>query len=83
MADIGFIGDDNYSFWKDQMLTKFGIGFYITNDYVPLGNFQFSFIYMPRIPGVGNHIQKFSGISNTDFRLPYFNYHIPELIRYE
>ena len=83
MADIGFIGDDNHSFWKDQILTKFGIGFYITNDYVPLGNFQFSFIYMPRIPGVGNHIQKFSGISNTDFRLPYFNYHIPELIRYE
>ena len=83
MGDIGFIGNDNRNLLKDQMLTKVGIGFYITNDYIPLGNFQFSFIYMPRVPGVGNHIQKFTSINNTDFRLPYFNYNMPELIRYE
>lgn len=83
MGDIGFIGNDNRNLLKDQVLTKVGIGFYITNDYIPLGNFQFSFIYMPRVPGVGNHIQKFTNINNTDFRLPYFNYNMPELIRYE
>ncbi len=83
MGDIGFIGNDNRNLLKDQVLTKVGIGFYITNDYIPLGNFQFSFIYMPRVPGVGNHIQKFTSINNTDFRLPYFNYNMPELIRYE
>lgn len=83
MADIGFIGNETHSVLKDEVFTKFGIGFYITNDYIPLGNFQFSFVFLPRIPGVGNNIQKFTGIGNTDFRLPYFNYHIPELIRYE
>ena len=83
MGDIGLIGNDNHNLQKDQVLTKVGIGFYITNDYIPLGNFQFSFIYIPRVPGVGNHIQRLTSISNTDFRLPYFNYNMPELIRYE
>ncbi len=82
-TDVGFIGEPSTSFFKDQVFTKFGIGFYITNDYIPLGNFQFSFIFMPRVPGVGNGIQKFMGIGNTDFRLPNFNYSVPELIRYE
>jgi len=83
MGDIGLIGNDNRNLMKDQVLTKVGIGFYITNDYIPLGNFQFSFVYIPRVPGVGNHIQKFTSISNTDFKLSYFNYNMPELIRYE
>ena len=83
LGDVGFIGDDNRNPLKDQVVSKVGIGFYITNDYIPLGNFQFSFIYLPRVPGVGNHIQKITNINNTDFRLPYFNYNIPELIRYE
>ena len=83
MGDIGLIGNDNRNLMKDQVLTKVGIGFYITNDHIPLGNFQFSFEYIPRVPGVGNHIQKFTSISNTDFKLPYFNYNMPELIRYE
>ena len=78
---------DKKSDYVDDSFAQFTIGSHCLmlsqNHLIPLGNFQFSFIYMPRIPGVGNHIQKFSGISNTDFRLPYFNYHIPELIRYE
>ncbi|MDO4880127.1 MAG: hypothetical protein Q3983_02505 [Capnocytophaga sp.] len=82
-ADIGLIGEGQRSILKDQVFTKWGIGLYVTNDYIPLGNFQFSFVFFPRIPGVGNYIQELSGRSNDDFRLPNFNYQTPEIIRYE
>lgn len=81
--EIGGIGTEGHSFLKDSYYTKIGIGFHITNDYLLFGNFQFSFFYFPRIEGVGNHIQKFTGTRNDDFRLPNFQYQAPTTIRYE
>lgn len=82
-ADVGFIGESYNSILKDQVFTKWGIGLYVTNDYIPLGNFQFSFVFFPKIPGIGNNIQELTGRSNDDFRLPNFNFQTPEIIRYE
>lgn len=82
-ADVGFIGENYNSILKDQVFTKWGIGLYVTNDYIPLGNFQFSFVFFPKIPGIGNNIQELTGRSNDDFRLPNFNFQTPEIIRYE
>ena len=82
-ADVGFIGESSNSILKDQIFTKWGIGLYVTNDYIPLGNFQFSFVFFPKIPGIGNNIQELTGRSNDDFRLPNFNFQTPEIIRYE
>lgn len=82
-ADVGFIGESYNSILRDQVFTKWGIGLYVTNDYIPLGNFQFSFVFFPKIPGIGNNIQELTGRSNDDFRLPNFNFQTPEIIRYE
>lgn len=81
-TELGFIGQEGNSFFKDPVFPKFNIGFNITNDYILFGNFQFSFFYIPRVPGVGERYN-FSGTSNDDFRLPNFNYHTPDIIRFE
>lgn len=77
----GFIGQEGNSFFKDQVFPKFSIGFNITNDYVLFGNFQFSFFYIPRIPG-NTPRHDFSGTRNDDFRLPNFNFRAPEVVNF-
>lgn len=77
----GFIGNEGNSFFKDQVFPRFSLGFNITNDYMLFGNFQFSFFYIPRIPG-NTPRHDFSGTRSEDFRLPNFNFTSPEMVRY-
>lgn len=77
----GFIGQEGDSFFKDQVFPRFSLGFNITNDYILFGNFQFSFFYIPRIPG-NTPRHDFSGTRNDDFRLPNFSFRSPEVVSF-
>lgn len=81
-ADLAFIGQKETVFPQADMYSRLSIGFYISNDYLPFGAIQFSFGYYPRIPGSGNQIFKFTGVTNDDFRLQSFNYQAPYLVPY-
>ena len=65
---------------KPDLYSKFSVGFYITNDYLPFGAIQFSFAYYPTIPNVGKNIFKITGDTNDDFRLRSFSQRIPGVI---
>lgn len=82
VADVGAIGNTEQYLWKDTFFTKFGVGFYITNDYLLFDSVQFSFFYFPNIPGVGQHIYKLTSSRNDDFQLPNLGYQAPRLIEY-
>ena len=81
-ADIGFIGRENTAFLKTEVYSKVSIGFYISNDYFPFGAIQFSFGYYPNIPGTGNNIFKFTGVTNDDFRLHSFSQRLPNIVSF-
>ena len=81
-ADIGFIGRENTAFLKTEVYSKVSIGFYISNDYLPFGAIQFSFGYYPNIPGTGNNIFKFTGVTNDDFRLHSFSQRLPNIVSF-
>ena len=82
-ADIGFIGRENTAFLKTEVYSKVSIGFYISNDYLPFGAIQFSFGYYPNIPGTGNNIFKFTGVTNDDFRLHSFSQRLPNIVSFK
>lgn len=82
-AQIGAIGMEKTSLAKDSVYPKFSIGFLITNDYITLRKIEFSFFYIPKVPGKGYNIYNFSGARNRDFRLPYFGYQMPDFILYQ
>lgn len=79
-ADLGFIGQGKLALAKPDVYSKFSVGFYITNDYLPFGAIQFSFAYYPIIPDVGKNIFKITGDTNDDFRLRSFSQRIPGII---
>nr|WP_314558507.1 hypothetical protein [uncultured Capnocytophaga sp.] len=79
-ADLGFIGQGRIVLAKPDLYSKFSVGFYITNDYLPFGAIQFSFAYYPTIPNVGKNIFKITGDTNDDFRLRSFSQRIPGVI---
>lgn len=81
-ADLAFIGRRNTSFFNTETYTKVSIGFYISNDYLPFGAIQFSFGYYPNIPGTGQHIFKFTGVTNDDFRLQSFSQRLPSIVSF-
>lgn len=83
ISEMGSIGQMNTSFFTDVFIPKLGVGFYVTNDYIRFGKFQFSFFYLPRVPGVGHHIHKLSGTNNYDFSLPNFSFKSPAPVRYQ
>ncbi len=82
-VDVGFLGQENTSFFKTDVYSKIAIGFQISNDFLMFQNIQFSFCYFPKIPNSGNHIFKFANIQNDDFRLQSFQYRPPNMVQYK
>lgn len=80
--ELGAIGMEGNSLWKDEFFPKLSLGFLVSNDYLLLGDFQFSFFYLPRVPGKGS-VANFSSTHNQDFRLPNFNFRAPSVVPYE
>ncbi|ATA91682.1 hypothetical protein CGC56_05540 [Capnocytophaga canimorsus] len=83
VGDIGFIGSEHEPWFKNQVYSKIGIGFYVTNDYLMFGDFQVSFCYFPRIPGSGDHIYNFTSVRNYDFELQDLEKRIPHIIEFK
>lgn len=80
--ELGAIGQEGNSLWKDEFFPKINLGVLVSNDYLLFGDFQFSFFFLPRVPGKGS-VFNFSSTRNEDFRLPNFNFRAPNVIPYE
>lgn len=81
LGDLAMIGSQP-NLMKSRFFTKLGVGFYVTNDYVKFSQFQFSFFFLPNVPGRGS-VQEFTGFENEDFGLPDFRFTAPKTIVYE
>lgn len=82
-VDTAFIGRKESPFFNVDLYSRFSLGFYITNDYLPFGAIQFSLAYFPIIPGNGKHIFKITGDTNDDFRLHSFSQRVPSVISFK
>ena len=82
-VDTAFIGRKESPFFNVDLYSRFSLGFYITNDYLPFGAIQFSLAYFPIIPGNGKHIFKITGDTNDDFRLHSFSQRVPSVVSFK
>lgn len=79
---IGMIGNNQTQFKDSSPFSKISIGFLINNDYLVFSNFQISFSFFPRIPGVGNNVFNSNSLNTQDFGLQDFDIGRPRLVRY-
>lgn len=77
----GMLGNSNYGFSRSKLYSQIGLGVIISNDYLKLSSFQFSFSFYPNIPD-GNSFFKLNSIITSDFGLQDFEISKPLLIDY-
>lgn len=77
----GLLGNSNQGFSHSKLYSQIGLGVIISNDYLKLSSFQFSFSFYPNIPD-GNSVFKFNSIITSDFGLHDFEISKPLLIDY-
>tara|TARA_B100000929_G_scaffold230928_1_gene187352 strand:- start:1569 stop:3437 length:1869 start_codon:yes stop_codon:yes gene_type:complete len=80
--DLGFIGEEPQPFFKNDLYTRFGFGFLISNDYFVFENIKLSFSLFPNIPGQGQNIMRFNGNFNNLFTLDEYDYREPHILEY-
>src|SRR5690606_25686926 len=80
--DLGFIGEEENPFFKNNLYTKFGVGFLISNDYFVFENIKISFSLFPNIPGQGQNLMRLNANSDNIFSLDQYNYQEPHIIEY-
>ena len=82
-ATFGSLINNDVSFLKTPIFSKFSIGFLINNDYLVFNSFQISFSYYPSIPFDGNNIFKTNSFENSDLSISDFQISKPYYINYE
>lgn len=80
--DLGFIGEEPHAFFKNDVYTRVGLGFLISNDYFVFENIRLAFSLYPKIPGEGQNIMRFNGNFDNLFRLDDYNYREPHILEY-
>lgn len=81
-SSIGLIAGEKQNLLNGSVFTKVGIGLLLTNDYLVFSNFQLSFSWYNRIPGVGENVFKANTFHISDHELMDFDFGKPELIEY-
>lgn len=81
--DLGFIGEEPNPFFKNDLYTKVGFGFLISNDYFVFDNVKISFAFFPNIPGRGQNIMKFNVNTDNPFDLEPYRYEPPHILEYQ
>lgn len=79
----GMLSNSNNSFRHSSLLSEFGIGFIISNDFLSFDTFQISFSFFPKIPGIGYNILKTNAIKSNDFQLSNYEYPKPSFAHYQ
>jgi hypothetical protein len=79
---VGMIGNNQNLFSESRPYSKISFGFLINNDYLVFSNFQISFSFFPKIPGVGNNVFNSNSLNTQDFGLQDFDVGRPRLVRY-
>ncbi|MBW2962569.1 ShlB/FhaC/HecB family hemolysin secretion/activation protein [Mesonia aestuariivivens] len=80
--DLGFIGEAPQPFFKNDLYTRFGFGFLISNDYFVFESIKLSFSFFPKVPGRGENIMRFDGNFDNLFRLDEYEYREPHILEY-
>ena len=81
--DLGFIGEEPRAFFSNDLYSRFGAGFLISNDYFVFDTIKLSFSVYPSIPGQGENIMKFNGNYDNLFNLDDYNYEEPHIVEYQ
>ncbi len=79
----GLLGQKDTYYKHSKLYSEIGLGFILSNDYLIFSSFQFSFSYLPSIPGNGNSIFKTNSIRSYDFGLQNFEISKPDLVEYK
>ncbi len=66
-CSAGLLGSDNYSIFRNQLLSSVGVGVYIKNDFLAFNSFQFRVAYFPVTPAGISHF----GVSFSTLDLIY------------
>ena len=64
-CSAGMLGSDDYSIFRNQLISSFGIGVYVKNDFLAFNSFQMRVAYFPVTPDGISHF----GISFTTIGL--------------
>ncbi len=80
--DLGFIGEEPEPFFKNDLYTRFGFGFLISNDYFVFETIKLSFSLFPNVPGQGQNIMRFNGNFDNLFTLDEYEYQEPHILEY-
>ena len=79
---VGMIGNNQNFFAESRPYSKISFGFLINNDYLVFSNFQVSFSFYPKIPGIGNNVLNSNSLNTQDFGFQDFDVGRPRLVRY-
>ncbi|TRX21689.1 hypothetical protein FNW17_07390 [Flavobacterium franklandianum] len=80
---IAMLGNEKTSLRDNQVFSKIGIGFQITNDYLVFRTFQISLAYYPTIPSNGNNVLKTNSFETSDFGFQDFGLDKPRTVIYK
>ncbi|WP_249600620.1 hypothetical protein [Zunongwangia pacifica] len=81
--DLGFIGEAPKPFFSNDLYTKFGMGFIISNDYFVFDNIRISFAIFPNMPGKGRNVMYFNVNTDNQFTLKNYRYEPPHILEYQ
>ncbi len=82
-ATLGMLSDENNHLLKGPVYSKLGIGVLISNDYLVFNNFQLSFAFYPKIPGVSENLFKTNSFQNNDLILIDYQVGQPNIVPYK
>lgn len=80
---MGMLGQPITGFSNSKIYSELGFGVIISNDYLVLNSFQFSFSFFPILPQDGGTTFKSNSIRTYDFGLQDFEISKPLLVNYQ
>ena len=80
--NLGILGNETTQFKNSQAYSKLSVGVLINNDYLIFGNFQLSFSYYPKIPGVGDNVFGTNSFNTENFNFGDFGIGKPQIANY-
>jgi hypothetical protein len=69
---LGMIGDENVSFFKDNIFPVLGIGLQIRNEYLMFNSFLITIGFYPFVPNVGSNLFKMNPFGRNDYQFQNF-----------